>query len=45
MSVTAFYEAFILYMIGLNETLEAGLEHDDGEVMKRFLWNRTFEGK
>ncbi|XP_078473475.1 atrial natriuretic peptide receptor 1-like [Lampetra planeri] len=39
-----FYDGILLYALALNDTLTAGRLVKDGVVLKRYMWNRTFQG-
>lgn len=43
-SVTAFYDAVLLYGLALNETLAKGGNQSDGAAIVRAMWNKTFSG-
>ncbi|XP_061182968.1 atrial natriuretic peptide receptor 1-like [Saccostrea echinata] len=42
--VTAFYDAFTIYGQALKETIQAGEDYKNGEMIKSRIWNRTFHG-
>ncbi|VVC38638.1 Hypothetical protein CINCED_3A006340 [Cinara cedri] len=43
-SVTAFYDAVLLYGLALNQTLATGGNQTDGAAIVKAMWNRTFTG-
>jgi atrial natriuretic peptide receptor A len=42
--VGCFYDAVILFAMGLNRTLVAGLPPTNGSDISRNMWNQSFEG-
>jgi len=42
--VGCFYDAVLLFAMGLNQTLQAGLPPTNGTHISRSMWNLSFEG-